>query len=49
MCRVWRVFQGGGMGLGAMPDPGGSLDQPAIMLDCFGLMSAAEAAIKGKN
>lgn len=31
---------------GHLPDAGGTLDQPAIMLDAFAIMSAAEAAMQ---
>lgn len=45
MVRLWRLYQGGGMG-GHLPDGGGSLDQAAIMLDAFGVMSSTEAALR---
>jgi len=41
MIRLWRLYQGG-LAVGHLPDAGGTLDQPAIMLDAFALMSATE-------
>ena len=46
--RLWRLFQGG-MAPGFLPDGGGTLDQAAIMLDAFAILSAAnDANKKGK-
>ncbi len=47
MLMLWRAFQGGGGGLmgggiGHLPDPGGMLQQAAIMMDAFAVMNAAE-------
>jgi len=41
MVTIWSMWRGGGFGSGHLPDAGGSLDQPAIMLDAFGIMEAA--------
>lgn len=38
MIRLWRLFQ-----QGHLPDTGGVMDQPAAMIDGFGIMAAAEA------
>ncbi len=48
MIRLWRLYEGG-MGVGHLPDAGGSMDQAAIMLDAFGLMAAAKAALKPED
>ncbi len=45
MVRLWRLFQGG-MGPGHLPDAGGVLDQPALMLDAFAYMNAVEAQLQ---
>jgi len=43
MLPLWRLYQGGGMGgAGHLPDAGGSLDQAAVMIEAFGLMTATE-------
>lgn len=39
---LWRLFQGGGMGAGLLPAAGGTLDQPAALIDAFFLMSRFE-------
>lgn len=44
MVRLWRLYQGG-FGPGHLPDPGGSLDQAAIMIDAFAIMSAEDARL----
>lgn len=41
MLRLWRLSQGG-MARGWLPDPGGTLDQPRVMLEAFAVMSAVE-------
>lgn len=41
MVRAWRLYQGG-LGARVLPDPGGALQQPAIMLDAFDFMSGVE-------
>jgi hypothetical protein len=35
--------------VGHLPEAGGTLDQPAIMLDAFALMSATEAELKSER
>jgi hypothetical protein len=42
MIGLWRLFQGSGLGAGYLPDAGGALDQPAIMMQAFALMSDFE-------
>jgi hypothetical protein len=46
MIRLWRLYQGGMNGVGHLPDGGGTLDQPALMLDAFGLMTVVEQQLK---
>lgn len=46
MLRLWRLYRGGGMGPGHLPDPGGTMDQPCAMLEGFSIMSAAEAQLR---
>lgn len=48
MVQLWRLFQGG-MGIGPLPDPGGTMDQPCIMLDAFAVMSSIEAELREKR
>lgn len=43
LIQVWREYQGGGMGgVGHLPRTGGSLDQPAVLMDSLMAMSAIE-------
>ena len=49
MVRLWRLYQGGDMGVGHLPDAGGSMDQAAIMLDAFSLMSDFDARQRAKG
>lgn len=49
MVRLWRLYQGGGMGPGYLPDAGGTMDQPVAMLEAFSLMSAYEAELLPKG
>lgn len=49
MLRLWRLYQGSGFGPGPMPERGGALDQPTIMLEAFDIMSAAEAELKERK
>lgn len=46
LVSIWRLYQGGGMGSGHLPDGGGTLDQAAPMMDAFRVMDAAEARLK---
>jgi len=41
MLRLWRLFSPG-MGVGHLPQLGGSLEQSCLMLDCFAVMSGVE-------
>lgn len=49
MLRLWRAYRGGGMGPGHLPEAGGLMDQAAIILAAFDIMSAAEAELKGEG
>lgn len=46
LVSIWRLYQGGGMAPGHLPDGGGTLDQAAPMMDAFRVMDAAEARLK---
>ena len=46
MIQLWRLWRGGGMGAGFMPDAGGAMDQPVIMIACFTYMNGVAQAIK---
>ena len=45
MVTLWRMFAGGGLAPGYLPDRGGAIDQPAIMIDAFAAMSRVKQAI----
>lgn len=49
MIRLWRLYQGGGMGAGYLPDAGGTMDQAAVMIGAFAVMSRVEAQIKPRE
>lgn len=49
MVRHWRLWQGTGFGAGPLPQAGGTLDQPARMLDAFLWMNTAERQLKGDD
>ena len=40
MISLWRLFQ-----QGHLPDQGGVMDQAAVMIDAFGIMTAAEGEL----
>ncbi len=40
MLRLWQMFQSS-FGAGHLPEGGGVMDQPALMLDAYAAMSAA--------
>lgn len=42
MVGLWRLYEMYGL----LPDPGGALDQPMIMLEAFGVMSAKRAELE---
>jgi hypothetical protein len=46
MVAIWRQYQGGGTGMGHLPDGGGVLDQAAVMMDALASMGGAEARLK---
>lgn len=46
MVPLWRLWQGGSMSAGHLPDAGGTLDQAAIMLDAFRVMDGAEQRLR---
>ena len=48
MVHLWRLFQSS-MGVGYLPDSGGTMDQPAIMLSAFSFMSSFEARMKDED
>lgn len=45
LVRLWRLSQGG-MGVGHLPEGPCSLDQGVLLMDVFGLLSAAEAEVR---
>jgi hypothetical protein len=45
MVRLWRLYQGG-VGIGHLPESGGAAEQACIMLEAFGVMTAAELEMK---
>jgi hypothetical protein len=45
MLRLWRLSRAG-MGGGALPEPGGTLDQSPYMMDAFAVMDAAKGKIE---
>lgn len=49
MVKVWRLFQGGEMCIGHLPDTGGVMDQPTVMLDAFSFMTNFEARLTEKD
>jgi hypothetical protein len=49
MVQLWRLYQGGGMGAGYLPDAGGAIDQPAAMMAAFALMNQFEAMQKADD
>lgn len=50
MLQLWRMYQGGGMGgVGHLPDVGGTMDQPVVMIEAFNLMSGIEAELREKK
>ena len=46
MIGLWRLFQGGEMCIGYLPDAGGTMEQPIVMLQAFALMSDFEHRLK---
>ena len=43
LIQIWHEYKGGGMGgVGHLPRAGGSLDQPAVLMDTLNEMSAIE-------
>ena len=49
MLHLFRLYQGGGMGVGHLPEAGGVMDQSVVMLDAFALMSSFEARLHDKD
>ena len=49
MLRLWSLWRGGGMAPGPLPEAGGIMDQPAIMLEAFAVMTAGEAELRGER
>jgi len=46
VARLWRAYQGGGMGIGYLPDSGGLNDQCSWLIEAFGIMSVYERKLK---
>jgi hypothetical protein len=46
MILPWRLWQGGGLGPGHLPQAGGSLDQAALMLDALAFMDRIEVRLR---
>ncbi len=46
MVRLWSLYRPGMTGVGHLPDAGGTLDQPPIMLEAFDAMSHAAALLR---
>lgn len=46
MLGLWRAWQGSGFGPGALPWPGGLMNQPEATLRAFEIMTAAENAFR---
>jgi hypothetical protein len=49
MVSLWRLFQGSEFASGYLPDSGGVMEQPAIMMDAFAVMNHAEAELTKKS
>jgi hypothetical protein len=45
MVRLWRLYRGGGMGGGHLPDTGGSLEQSTHTMMCFDILNGATAEL----
>lgn len=43
---LWQAYRGGGFGGGPLPFAGGMAEQPACVMEAFGIMDAAYAAMK---
>jgi hypothetical protein len=48
MVRLWRLYQGG-MGVGHLPESGGSGEQACVMLEAFAAMTAMELELKPRR
>lgn len=49
MVDLWSLYRGGGLGGGALPDAGGTLDQSCTMLEAFAVMTAAADEFKPRG
>lgn len=48
MLMLWRAYDTGA-GSGHLPDPGGMMDQPAVMMAAFAWMSRVAAHIEARG
>lgn len=46
MVTIWSLYRGGGAGGGHLPQTGGTMDQPAIMMDALQFMNHVFEGIK---
>lgn len=49
MLRVWQWSRGGFGGPGHLPESGGVLDQPVLMMDALAVMDAAYAKMRKRK
>lgn len=49
MVNILRLYQGGGMGPGHLPDAGGVLDQSVLMMSALNMMSDFDARQRDKD
>ncbi|WP_142847230.1 hypothetical protein [Telmatospirillum sp. J64-1] len=49
LLQLYQAYRGGAGGPGHLPFAGGLADQPACVIEAFGIMSAAEVALKEKR
>jgi len=40
MLAIWQLYRGGGFGGGSLPDPGGSQQQSAVMMEAMRWMDS---------
>ena len=45
----WRAARGGGFGAGNLPEPGGTFDQAAAMMDAFDVLDAAHEEFRERR
>ena len=49
MFRLWQYCRADGTAPGHLPDVGGVMDQPIIMLEAFDIMSAQDVKIQKRK